>query len=145
MAVLQLFAVLAAALFAGAAIYVNVAEHPARMECGTQLAATEFGPSYRRGALMQGSLAMIGAVGGIGAWFLGASRLWLIGAVLIFAAVPFTLIVIMPINKQLLDPALDRTSERTRRLLQDWGVLHAIRSLLSLASTLVFLSTLLWP
>jgi hypothetical protein len=50
MPVLQFIAVLAATLFAGAAIYINVAEHPARMECGTAVAATVFGPSYRRAA-----------------------------------------------------------------------------------------------
>jgi len=51
MPVFQFIAVLAATLFTGAAIYINVAEHPARMECGTVVAATVFGPSYRRAAV----------------------------------------------------------------------------------------------
>jgi hypothetical protein len=49
----QILAVVAAGIFAGAAIYVNVAEHPARLECGVSLAATVFGPSYRRASVMQ--------------------------------------------------------------------------------------------
>jgi hypothetical protein len=104
----QFVAILASTLFSGAAIYVNLAEHPARMECGTQLAVTVFGPSYRRAAVMQIILALTATIAGISAWFLGAPRLWFVGAVLIFAVIPFTLIVIMPTNRKLLDPGLDR-------------------------------------
>src|SRR5580765_7159876 len=56
----ELIATLCAGLFAGAAIYITLVEHPARLECGTELAATEFGPSYRRATLMQASLAAVG-------------------------------------------------------------------------------------
>ena len=42
---LELIATLCAGLFAGAAIYITLVEHPARLECGTVLAATEFGTS----------------------------------------------------------------------------------------------------
>ena len=76
---------------------------------------------------------------------MGASHLCLIGALLIFAVVPFTLIVIRPTNKKLLDPTLDRTSQMTRRLLQDWGVLHAVRSILALGASVAFLSSVIWP
>ena len=51
----ELLATWCAGLFAGAAIYITFVEHPARLECGTELAATEFGPSYRRATLMQAS------------------------------------------------------------------------------------------
>ncbi len=49
-------ATLASSLFTGAAIYINLVEHPARMEAGTQLALTEFAPSYRRATVMQVAL-----------------------------------------------------------------------------------------
>src|SRR5712691_1197454 len=98
----QFVAVFAALLFTGAAMYINLVEHPARMECGTQLAATVFGPSYRRAAVMQVILALAATVGGVGAWFMGAPRAWVVGAVVIFAVVPFTLIAIMPTNRKLL-------------------------------------------
>jgi hypothetical protein len=142
MLVFQFIAVLATTLFAGAAIYINVAEHPARMECGTALAATVFGPSYRRAAVMQAALALVATAGALGAWFTSSAWAWLIGAMLIFAVVPFTLLVIMPTNKKLLDPAMDRSSDAARRLLQHWGRLHAVRSVLALASSIVFLSAL---
>ena len=135
----QFAAILAAALFTGAALYINLVEHPARMECGTALAATVFGPSYRRAAVMQASLALVSAAGGAGAWLAGAPAAWLLGAGLIFAVIPFTLLAIRPANVKLLDPGRDRASEETRRLLQTWGRLHAVRSALSLGALLIFL------
>jgi len=143
MLVFQFIAVLATTLFTGAAIYINVAEHPARMECGTAVAATVFGPSYRRATVMQAVLALVATAGAIGAWFAGASVTWLIGALLIFAVVPFTLLVIMPTNKKLLHPAIDRSSDIVHRLLQHWGRLHAVRSVLALTSSIIFIVSLL--
>jgi uncharacterized membrane protein len=135
-------AVLATILFTGAAIYINVAEHPARMECGTVVAVSVFGPSYRRAAVMQVILALIATVSAISAWILGAGVSWLVGGLLIFAVMPFTLIVIMPTNKKLLDPAFDRTSKPAHDLLQKWGRLHAVRSILGLASSILLLGSL---
>jgi hypothetical protein len=52
----------ACGVFAGAAVYNTLVEHPARMACGIELAATEFSPSYRRATVMQTSLAIAGFV-----------------------------------------------------------------------------------
>ncbi|MGE0822017.1 MAG: DUF1772 domain-containing protein [Candidatus Binatia bacterium] len=136
----QFLAVLSCTLFTGAAIYINAVEHPARMSCGTELAATVFGPSYKRAAIMQVILAVIATLAGIGAWLTEGRGLWLVGTLLIFAVIPFTLVAIMPTNKQLLDARLDRGSETARELLQRWGQLHAARSVLSLVASCVFLS-----
>jgi len=54
---LETIATLSAGLFAGAAIYINLVEHPARMECGNELAIREFAPSYHRATVVQVSLA----------------------------------------------------------------------------------------
>jgi uncharacterized membrane protein len=124
-------ATLCAGLFAGAAIYVTLVEHPARLECGTALAVTEFGPSYRRASIMQASLAAMGLVAAILAWLQGRGLPVLVAGVLLGLNVPFTLIVILPTNRRLLDPALDRGSGEAARLLSRWGRLHAVRSLLS--------------
>ena len=84
----QFVAILTATLFSGAAIYVNLMEHPARMECGTEFAISVFGPSYRRAAVMQTILAIAATIAGIGAWFIDARVGWLVGALLIFSVVP---------------------------------------------------------
>jgi len=143
--VFQFIAVLSCALFSGAAIYINFAEHPARMECGVELAATVFGPSYRRAATMQVLLAMTAAMTGLVSWWLDGRLMWLIGTIMIFAVIPFTLLAIMPTNKKLLAPDLNRASEATRSLLQKWGKLHTVRSVLSLAAACIFLWLIVRP
>ncbi len=65
--ILELVALLCTGLFAGAAIYITLVEHPARLECGTTLAIAEFGPSYRRAAVMQASLAVVGCLAAVAA------------------------------------------------------------------------------
>jgi hypothetical protein len=135
----EFVAVLACGLFAGAAVYVTLVEHPARMECGVEIAATEFSPSYRRGTIMQVTLAGLGLISSIAAWLVGASFLWTVGGVLLGSVIPFTLIVILPTNNQLLSPALDRRSPETERLLARWGMLHAVRSVLSTVALFLFL------
>jgi hypothetical protein len=127
----EFVAVLACGLFAGAAVYVSLVEHPARMECGVEIAAAEFPPSYRRGTIMQATLAAVGLVSSIAAWLAGATFWWLVGGVVLGAVIPFTLVVILPTNKQLLNPMLDRRSAQAGQLLARWGRLHAGRSVLS--------------
>jgi hypothetical protein len=132
-------AVLACGLFAGAAVYVSLVEHPARMECGVEIATAEFPPSYHRGTIMQVTLAAVCLLSSIAAWLAGASFWWAIAGVLVGSVIPFTLIVILPTNKQLLNPALDRRSAQTGQLLVRWGTLHAGRSVLSVLALLLFL------
>jgi uncharacterized membrane protein len=131
--------VLACSLFTGAAVYLSLVEHPARMECGVEIAATVFPPSYRRASVMQATLAAMGLLASLAAWLAGASFLWVVGGVLLASVIPFTLIVILPTNKQLLNPQLDKHSAQTGQLLERWAMLHAARSVLSGGALLLFL------
>ena len=126
--VLDFIALLCAGLFAGAAIYVTFVEHPARLESGTQMAVTQFGPSYRRGAIMQASLAAVGCLAALATWMQGRGGLVLVAGLLLGAVIPFTLIFILPTNRRLLDPALDPRSAEAADLLNRWGAQHAVRS-----------------
>ncbi len=139
----ELLAALSAGLFTGAAAYINLVEHPARMSCGTDIAVTEFRPSYRRATVMQASLAAFGFLNAVVSWLLGGGLAWLIGGILFGSVIPFTLIVIFPTNKKLLDPSLDKNSDVAHQLLTRWGRLHAVRSILSLAAFLIFLFSLI--
>jgi uncharacterized membrane protein len=132
-------AIFATGLFAGAALYINLVEHPARMECGIEVAVRQFGPSYRRASVMQALLAVIGLLAGIGAWLVLDEIALLAGALLIGAVIPFTLLVIFPTNNRLLAPTLDRTSAEAVDLLGRWQRLHAVRTCLSLAALVVLL------
>jgi uncharacterized membrane protein len=136
---LQFVALFSTALFVGAALYVSLVEHPARMECGTDLAVTEFGPSYRRATRMQASLAIVACLSAFSSWWTGRELAWLVGTILIGSVVVFTLIVMMPTNAKLVDPTLDRSSEAARQLLVLWARLHAVRTVCSLTALLIFL------
>ena len=136
-------ATLAAGIFAGAAIYVSAIEHPARLSCGTEIAVREFVPSYRRGAIMQASLAIAGCVAGVIGGWLRSDITSVVAALLLGTVVAFTLIVILPINKRLLDPTLDARGAEAAHLLTRWGRLHAVRSALSCAAFLIFVIRLL--
>ncbi len=124
----ELIALLCTGLFAGAAIYVTLVEHPARVGCGPVLAIAEFRPSYRRGAFMQAGLASIGCVAALAAFTQGRGAPVLVAGLLLGAAILFTLIVILPTNRRLLDPRLDPLTAESATLLARWGHLHAVRS-----------------
>jgi uncharacterized membrane protein len=130
-------------IFAGAAVYVNLVEQPARLSCGVQLAVTEWRPSYKRGTLMQVPLALIGSLSALVSWWFAGGRAWLVGGLLLLLVIPFTLVVILPTNKRLESQELDLRSEEADRVLRRWGRLHAVRSLLSGAAFLVFLISLM--
>lgn len=132
-------ALLCCGIFAGAAIYINLVEHPARMEGGVSLALTEWGPSYRRATLMQAPLALVGGLSAIGAWLAGGDRGWLAGGLLLLSVVPFTFLVLMPTNHALSSPEAAHDLPRTAALLKLWNRLHAIRSALSAAAFLIFI------
>src|SRR5215510_3977843 len=124
---LLLAATMCAGLFCGAALYVNLVEHPARVSCGQELAVREFAPSYRRATIMQVSLALVGLVLGLlAAWQLRDA--WIAtGAVFLGASILFTMVFILFTNKQLLDPIFDLRSVGVAELLARWNRLHAVR------------------
>jgi uncharacterized membrane protein len=132
-----LVATICAGIFAGAAIYITFVEHPARVSCGTALALREFAPSYRRATIMQAALAIVGLFSALEAW----SRTWalelLVGGLALGIVVPFTLVVIAPTNRRLVAAELDPESAEAAQLLQRWGRLHAVRSVLSAVAFLI--------
>jgi hypothetical protein len=125
-------ALVTAAIFAGAAVYVSVAEQPARLKLDTRALLTEWRPSYERGAAIQASLAIVSGVLGVAAFVFTYDWRWLIGAALILAPWPYTMFIIMPTNRVLKSTAPEQATEQTRGLVVQWGRLHWGRSALGL-------------
>ena len=136
---LEIIATLAAGLFAGAAIYIDLAEQPARKQIDIAAALMEWRPSYKRAAVVQPLLAAVGFVSAVAVWLMGGSVWWLVGGVLLVAVIPYTLIVALPTNNKLLDPAIENIPDLARRLLIRWGRVHRVRSIMSLATFLAFM------
>src|SRR5712671_6497321 len=132
-----------AAAFAGAAIYVNVAEQPARLALDDKALLAEWKPSYVRGKAMQSNLVLVSTLLGLIAAYLTRDWVWVLGAVLIFANWPYTIFVIFPVNSVLEATAAEAADAQTRALVGKWGTLHAGRSALGVAATLVYLWAIL--
>lgn len=135
---LGLLALLTAAIFFGAAFYINVAEHPARLGLDDRAALLHWGPAYRRGFAMQASLAVLSGLLGLAAWWSTRDPLWALGALIIIANWPYTLFAIMPVNHRLEATPPERASSETRALLVRWSRLHAGRSALGAIAILTY-------
>jgi hypothetical protein len=135
-------ALAAASIFTGAAFYINYAEQPARLGLDDRSLLAEWKPAYKRGYVMQASLAVIGFLLGVVAWWATNTLAFLVGALLIVANWPWTLLGILPTNKALMatDPA--DAGPGTRALLLKWNRLHAVRTVLGGLAVAAFLVAL---
>ncbi|HWF97258.1 MAG TPA: DUF1772 domain-containing protein [Xanthobacteraceae bacterium] len=132
-------ALVAASVFTGAAIYVNVAEQPARLLLDAPALLAEWKPSYRRGFAMQAPLALLATVFGVAAYVGTGDWRWLLGAALSLANWPYTLLGIMPTNRALMAAEAATADPSVHASVRKWGRLHAVRSGLGLAAAAVFL------
>ena len=132
-------ALIIAALFAGAAAYINIAEQPARLGLDDRALLTQWKAAYKRGFAMQAPLAIIGFLLGLLAWWQTGHWGWLLGAAILVANWPYTFFGIMPTNRRLMATEPASAGPESRRLIGKWAVLHAGRTALGFAATLIFL------
>ncbi len=132
-------AVALAAFFAGAALYINIVEQPARLALADVPLLAQWKAAYGVGAMVQAPLALVACLIGLFAWWRTRNWRWAIGAVLMLANWPWTLAVIVPLNSVLLSTAPDAAGPASRALIEQWGPLHAVRTGLGLSATLAFL------
>ncbi len=134
-----LLALTSAAVFAGAAFYISVAEHPARLGIDDRNLLTQWKPSYKRGYAMQASLAVASALLGFWTAWQTQDWRWALGGALMLANWPYTLIGMMPTNNAIGAIAPEDAGPASRALLVKWGALHAVRTALGLVAVAVYL------
>lgn len=134
-----LLALLTASVFFGAAVYINVSEQPARLHLDDGAALAQWAPAYRRGFAMQASLAFLSGLLGAAAWWQTGHALWGLGAAVILLNWPYTILLIMPVNRRLEATRPDEANAETRGLLVRWGGLHAGRSTFGAIAMVIYL------
>ncbi|KAN0040848.1 hypothetical protein ACTFIV_003384 [Dictyostelium citrinum] len=161
--VLKGIALLSGAMFAGISVYIQTIEHPSRSKLPTEFAIKEWRESFKRGAPFQPTLLALSSISSLltfGSIAKASCKTidrvvfkasvdsvrhccqcngmgWLVSGGLMLSIIPFTLLTIAPINKRLLSNDLDTFSDETHQLLDKWGKLHSIRSLLSLSAVVI--------
>ena len=131
-------ALVLATLFAGAALYITLVEHPARLRLSDASLLAQWQPSYKRALPLQAGLAITGGVAGLVAWYVSNDWRWLAGSLVLLANWPFTLLVIMPVNKRLQALQPREAGAESRQMLIRWGNLHNVRSVLGTLAMLLF-------
>ncbi len=128
-----------AALFTGAAFYINFAEQPARLQLEDRPLLTQWKRAYARGFAMQATLAVAGFVLGAVAWWQTGRAAFLAGAFLMLANWPWTLIAMMPTNKTLMATDPGEAGAGTRALIIKWNGLHLVRTAFGALAVVCFL------
>jgi hypothetical protein len=119
-------------LFAGVALYISFVEQPARLASSPEVALAEWRFNYRRAAILQIVLVTVGVLSAIAAYYLGRDVSVFVAGMLLATVVGWTLVAVVPVNRQLLDPARVSTTPDTDVLLKKWGRLHLIRTIAAL-------------
>lgn len=127
-----------AAAFAGAALYVNWSEQPARLGLDDVSLLKAWKPSYAKGLEMQATLALVSGLLGLAACYFESRPAACVGGVLMLANWPYTLLAIAPTNRALGATPDQDAGPRSRALILRWGKLHAVRSMLGVAAACAF-------
>ena len=136
---LPALAVALAAMFFAIAAYINIVEQPARLVLGDAPLLQQWKLSYGMAIYLQATLAIVAGLAGIAQWWLQRDWRWLLGGLLMLANWPWTLAVVAPVNAVLMATGPEAAGAVSRALIERWADLHAARTGLGLAATILFL------
>ncbi len=133
-----LIALAFAAAFAGAAIYVNWVEQPARLKLEDQALLSEWGPSDSRGVALLAAFALASAVAGFVAFFASQDVRWVFGALIVISTWPYAFFVMAPLNNQILS-LHGADVAAARALVRQWGLLESGFAAIGVLAVAMFL------
>jgi len=125
-----------------ACAYINIVEQPARLSLDPTALLSQWRVSYHRGTAMQLSLAILAAALAVASYAITRDIRWLGGAACLLAIAPYTLLVVMPVNRLLLALTPGGANQQVAALVRSWGRRHAVRGALGFAAALLFLWTI---
>ena len=125
-------ALVAAALFTGAAVYIYAVEHPSRLGLDDKSMLLQWQASYRHGAMLIAALALLGFMLGFASWLHGRQGAFLIGSFLMLANAPLSVLAILPTSKVLIATPPEKAGSQTRALMARWNMFHAVRAALGI-------------
>ena len=137
--VVPALAVALAGMFFGIAAYINLAEQPARLALAAGPMLAQWKISFAAGITIQGALAVVTGLAGLLAWWLSRDKSWLIGGVLMLANLPWTLMMIAPVNAELNATASEAASASSVAMIAQWGQLHTARTVFGLCALVIFI------
>jgi hypothetical protein len=132
------FALAFASALAGAGLYVNGVEQPARLTLDDEAMLREWGPSDRRGVALMAALALLAAIAGLSAFFETNDARFALGGVVALASWPYSLFAMAPVNNQIIALA-PRDLGAARALVWQWGLLEYGQTGIALVAAATFL------
>ena len=135
---LPVLALALAAAFFGIAIYITLAEQPARLALADGPSLEQWKISFGVGIVLQGVLTVVAGLAGLGtAWVLRDAR-WAVGGALMLANWPWTLLMVSPTNAALLATVAEAAGPESHSLIAHWGLVHSGRTAIALAALAVY-------
>ena len=127
-----------AAAFAGAAIYVSWVEQPARLKLDDQALLSEWGPSDQRGVALLAAFALASGIAGFLAWFELDDVRWVFGALIVISTWPYAFFVMAPLNNQILSLHGSDVGA-ARALVRQWGLIESGFAAIGVVAVAMFL------
>ncbi|MGJ0506407.1 MAG: DUF1772 domain-containing protein [Methylocystis sp.] len=132
-------ALAAAGAFAGASLYVNFVEQPARLALSDDALIKEWEPSDHRGFIVLAGLAAIAALFGFIAYRELNDLRWALGALVMLASWPYTYLAIVPLNNRILGLIGADAAHEARKVIDLWGKLEIGLTAIGVAGLLIFI------
>ena len=133
-----LIALVFAAAFGGAAVYVIWVEQPARLALDEEALLSEWTPSDRRGVALLAAFALAASIAGFIAYFESEDVRWVFGALIIISSWPYAFFVMAPLNNQILS-LRGKDVAAAKALVRQWGLIESGFAAIGVLAVAMFL------
>lgn len=123
----------------GIALTATVIVHPILLMAKKTTAIEVFKPFFDKTHIWVLILSIIVTLLALAYSILTENWWWFGTSMLMHLNGPYTIVYMMPLNRRLMDPNVDPTSEQTGNDIKKWGTLHLVRTILNGVIFLAFI------